>query len=62
METIGLKLSEAEQQLFSNIFSTYDSDNCGIVSHSKAIQLLNSLQLSPQVLEQVFNQSIYKSF
>ena len=54
METIGLKLSESEQQMFGQLFTYYDSDNSGIVSQSVAKQLLNSSQLEPNILDQVF--------
>jgi len=53
METVGPKLSEAEHQLFGQLFSYYDPENSGSVSQSKAIKLLNSSDLSPEALEQV---------
>lgn len=57
MESSIVNLSEAEQQLFGELFNYYDSEKNGIVSHSKAIQLLNSSQLSSQVLEQIIELS-----
>jgi hypothetical protein len=53
MESLGIKLTDAEQQFYGQLFATIDAENVGKVSSIKAIHLLNCSQLSSNVVDQV---------
>lgn len=53
MESIGIKLTDEEQKLFDDFFNKIDEENVGKISFKKAINFLNSSQLSSDVIDKV---------
>lgn len=53
MENPGLKLTDAEQRYFGELFSAYDVDGQEKISGSKASELLLATQLPTETLQQI---------
>ncbi|XP_077488535.1 RALBP1 associated Eps domain containing isoform X17 [Amblyomma americanum] len=53
MESPGLKLTDAEQRYFGELFSAYDVDGQEKISGSKASELLLATQLPTETLQQI---------
>lgn len=53
MENPALKLTDAEQRYFGELFSAYDVDGQEKISGSKASELLLATQLPTETLQQV---------
>lgn len=53
MDTIGLKLTEAEQRYFGELFSCCDIENQGKISGTKASELFLASQLPTETLHQI---------
>ncbi|XP_064488580.1 ralBP1-associated Eps domain-containing protein 1-like isoform X2 [Ornithodoros turicata] len=53
MDSQGLKLTEAEQRYFAELFAAYDVENQERVSGQKASELLLATQLPTEILQQI---------